>query len=113
MVFQGPLAEIVRHAPVTMLGPRLVQFPTTAEGLKELMERFEGKFGFPMVVGFADGTHIPIKQPNENAHDYFCYKMKCTLSVQAVCDENCCFLDVDCSHGLEASMMQKHLQIAL
>jgi len=87
----------VCHTIVTVLGPRLIKFPTTAEGLKELIQRFESQFGFRMVVGCIDGTHIPIKQPNESAHDYFCYKMKYTLSVQAVCDENGCFLDVDCS----------------
>ena len=87
----------VCHATVTVLGPRLIKFPTTAEGLEELIQRFESKFGFPMVVGCIDGAHIPIKQPNEHAHDYFCYKMKYTSSVQAVCDQNRCFLDVDCS----------------
>ena len=87
----------VSHAVVTVLGPQLIQFPTTTEGLNEVMARFESKFGFPMVVGCVDGTHIPIKQPNENAHDYFCYKLKYSLSVQAVCDENGLFLDVDCS----------------
>ena len=61
---------------VTVLGPQLIEFPTRAEGLKELIQRFESKFGFPMVNGYIDVTHIPIKQPNENAHDYFCYKMK-------------------------------------
>ena len=87
----------VCHAIVTVLGPRLIKFPTTAEGLKELIQRFESKFGFPKVVGCIDGTHIPIKQPNENEHDFFCYKMKYALSVQAVSGENGYFLDVDCS----------------
>jgi len=63
----------VCHAVVTVLRPRLIKFPTTAEGLKELIEIFESKFGFPMVFGCIDGAHIPIKQPNENAHDYFWY----------------------------------------
>ena len=50
-----------------------------------------------MLAGCIDGTHIPIKQPNENAHDYFCYKMKFSLYVQGVCDHEGRFLDVDCS----------------
>ena len=84
----------VCHAIVTVLRQQIVQFPTSAEGLKELMERFEGKIGFAMVV---DGTHILINKLNENARDYFCCKMNYTLSVQAVCVANGCFLDVDCS----------------
>ncbi len=46
----------VSHAVVTVLGPQLIQFPTTTEGLNEVMARFESKFGFPMVVGCVDGT---------------------------------------------------------
>ena len=87
----------VCHAIAKVLGPQLIKFTTTAEGLKELIQRFESKFGFPLVVSCIDQTHMPIKQPNENAHDYFCNKMKYKLSVQAVGDENGCFLDVDCS----------------
>ena len=41
--------------------------------------------------------HIPVKQPTENVHDYFCYKMKYTINVQAICDHEGHFLDVDCS----------------
>ena len=64
----------VCHAIVIVLGRRLIKFPTTAEGLKELIQRVESQFGFPMVVGCIYGTHIPVKQPNENAHDFFAAK---------------------------------------
>ena len=43
----------------------------------------ENKYGFPQAFGFVDGTHIPTAQPSENARDYFSYKMKYTLNVQA------------------------------
>ena len=87
----------VCHAITTVLGPQLIKFPTTKDDLQHLTSEFENKFDFPMLAGCVDGTHIPIKQPSENAHDYFCYKMKFTLNVQAVCDHKGCFLDVDCS----------------
>ena len=61
-------------AIATVLGPQLIKIPTTAESLKELIQRFESNFGFPLVVGCIDRTHIPIKQPNENAHDFFATK---------------------------------------
>ena len=87
----------VCDAIVTVMGADLIKFPTTKEGLGDLMSKFEEKFGFPMVVGCIDGTHIPVRQPTENAHDYFCYKMKYSINVQAVCDHEGMFLDVDCS----------------
>ena len=82
---------------VKVLSPELIKFPTNRDSLCHLMSKFEDKFGFPMVVGCVDGTHIPVRQPTENAHDYFCYKMKYSLNVQAVCDYEGTFLDVDCS----------------
>ena len=35
------------------------------------------------------------KQPVENCPDYYCYKMKYSLNVQALCDYRGSFLDVD------------------
>lgn len=55
----------------------------------------EDKFGFPQAFACIDGTHIPIKQPTENAHDFFSYKMKYTINVQGVCDCRGVFIDVD------------------
>ena len=87
----------MRYAIGKVLGPKLIKFPTTKEGLEKLTKNFEDKFGFPMAVGCIDGTHIPVCQPNKNPHDYFCCKMKHSINVQAVCDHEGCFLDVDCS----------------
>ena len=61
----------VCHAITTVLGPQLIKFPTTKDDLRHLTSEFEKKFDFPMVAGCVDGTHIPVKQPSENAHDYF------------------------------------------
>ena len=87
----------VCQAIVKLLASKLIRFPTSENELRELMTRFENKCGFPQVVGCVDGTHVPIKQPIENPHDYFCYKMKYSLNVQAVCDEKGLFIDFDCS----------------
>lgn len=38
---------------------------------------------------------MPIKQPNESPHDYFCYKMKYTLNCQAICNHKGHFVDVE------------------
>ena len=87
----------VCNALVKVMGPELIKFPTTEADLKELISNFESKFDFPMVIGCVDGTHIPIKQPQENAGEYFCYKMKYSLNVHAICDHRGHFIDVDCS----------------
>ena len=78
-------------------GPKLIKCPDTKDRMETLMSKVEEKCGFPMVLGCVDGTHIPIKQPHENAHAYLCYKMKYSINVQAVCDHEGCFIDVDCS----------------
>ena len=80
-----------------VLGPDLIKFPTTKEEIEHVTAAFKDKFGSPQVIGCIDGTHIPIKQPNENPHDYFCYKVKYSLNVQAICDEKGVFTDVDIS----------------
>ena len=40
-------------------------------------------------------THIPIKQPNENSHNYYCCKMKYLLNCQTTCNEKGKFIDVE------------------
>ena len=55
----------------------------------------KNKYGFPHAFRCMDGTYIPITQPSENPHDYFSYKMKYTLNVQAVCNWRGLFLNVD------------------
>ena len=52
-----------------ILGPRLIKFPSLREEVEATMAGFKRKFGFPMVLGCIDGTHIPIQQPTENASD--------------------------------------------
>ena len=77
------------------LGPRYISLPTTEEEMHQLRKSMEDKFGFPQAFAYMDGTHIPIKQPSENAHDLFSYKMKYTINVQGVCDCGGVFIDVD------------------
>ena len=82
---------------VISIAPQILRLPKKKEETQAIMDAFETKFGFPQVVGCIDGTHIPIKSPIEHGHEYFCYKMKHSLNVQAICDEKGVFLDVDIS----------------
>ena len=63
------------------LGSQFIKFPVEKEKeVERAVSAFKIKFGFPRVIGCVDGTHIPIKRPNENSHDYFNYKMRHTPS---------------------------------
>lgn len=61
----------------------------------ESATQFHQRFGFPQVIGCNDGTHIPIKQPSENAHDYYSYKQFYSLNCQAICDAVGRFINVE------------------
>lgn len=77
------------------LGPQFIRYPTEKEDILKAKNEFLKTFGFPQTIGCVDGTHIPIKQPVENAHDYFSYKMKYTINCQAICDHKGQFIDVE------------------
>ena len=64
------------------VGPIYLRLPRNEQEMNDIIKKFHLKFGLPQVFGCIDGTHIPIKQPHENPHDYFCYKMKYTLNCQ-------------------------------
>ena len=70
------------------LGPIYIKLPSSEQEMRQEIRhaQMENKYGFPQAFGCVDGTHIPIIQPSENPHDYFSYKMKYTLNVQAVCN---------------------------
>ena len=70
------------------LGPMFIKYPVTQGEVQSAIDGFLQKSGFPQVIGCIDGTHIPIRQPSVNAHDYFSYKMKHTINCQAICNHN-------------------------
>ena len=78
------------------LGPIYVHLPTSEREVQELVDQFHVYHGFPqcMHMGAVDGTHIPIKEPTENASDYINRKAYTSINVQATCDYNYGFIDV-------------------
>ncbi|XP_057310515.1 putative nuclease HARBI1 [Hydractinia symbiolongicarpus] len=73
----------------------LIKFPVEKADVEKISSNFLKRFGFPQVIGCVDGTHIPIKQPSENSHDYFSYKMYYSINCQAICDANGQFTNVE------------------
>ena len=69
-----------------------MRFPT-GQTLKQVIQGFDAKSGFPQVSGATDGTHIPIIRPQVNATDYFNSKEFHSLVMHAVVDFWGVFID--------------------
>lgn len=83
------VSAVVRKVCATItrvMGQHYIKLPQNDREMVELITGMENKYGFPQVFGCIDGTHVAIKQPTEHPHDYFSYKEKYTVNIQAVCD---------------------------
>ena len=67
-------------------GPSFIVFLSEKNDVFNATGCFLQKFGFLQIIACADGTHIPIKLPSQNAHDDFSCKLYYTLNCQAICD---------------------------
>ena len=76
----------VCNAITKHLGPEYIHLPQTAEELQRKVSQFELKFGMTKAFECIDGTHVCIKTPSTDSHDYFCNEQYYSLNVQAVCD---------------------------
>ena len=65
------------------------------EHLREVIDGFEHRWGFPQTVGEIDGTHVPILKPQDSASDYFNRKRYYSILTQAVVDYKGFFIDVN------------------
>ena len=50
--------------------------------LREVVNGYKTKWGFPQVVGAIDGTHILIVRPKDSAADYYHHKGFYSIIVQ-------------------------------
>ena len=80
----------------THLGPKYLHLPSDVDEMRRKVSEFELKFGMTQAFGCIDGTHVPLKRPQNNSQDYFNYKQFFSLNVQAVCDSKGHFMDVEC-----------------
>lgn len=73
--------------------PKYVTIPEGAK-LRELVDGYEGRWGFPQAVGAIDGTHIPIIRPLHSAADYYNRKGYYSILMQAMVDYRGIFMDI-------------------
>ena len=86
----------VCYAICKYLGSKHIHSPSDEDEIRQKVSEFETKYGMLQAFGCIDATHIPIKCPNENSQDYYCYKQFYSLNVLAVCDYRGMFMDVEC-----------------
>ena len=94
---KSTISVIIRHTTFVIahiLGPKYIRMPFTEDEVKDSVEKFFLNFGFPQCLGAIDGTHVDIRQPEENSVDYINRKSRYSINVQASCDYRYCFTDV-------------------
>ena len=80
-------------AIVRILLPKYIKVPT-GEALKDVVEGFKYKWGFPQCARVVDGTHIPIISPHQCPADYFNRKGWHSVIMQGVVNHLGHFTDV-------------------
>ena len=83
------------YKAITLLGRKYISLPTIPQDVEQYVSNFYFRHGFPQCIGAIDGTHINIKQPKENSSDYINRKGRYSVNVQAICNYQYRFLDVD------------------
>ena len=94
---RSTVGEIVLNtcnAITSHLLPRYVHVPQN-DRLKEVVDGFEHRWGFPQPVGSIDGSHIPILKPKDSASDYYNRKGFYSVIMQAVVEFRGLFMDVN------------------
>ena len=88
------IVKRVTTAISTELAGIYMPLPQTENEVRESAANFYKQHGFPQCIGAVDGTHIPIRKPEENASDYINRKGFFSFNVQACVDYKYCFFDV-------------------
>ena len=83
----------VCNALVSILLPKYIRFPS-GDGLREVVDGFKHKFGFPQCAGVVDGTHVPIVSPVEYPADYYNRKGFHSVLMQGTVNHLGHFIDI-------------------
>ncbi|XP_063415006.1 uncharacterized protein LOC134696969 [Mytilus trossulus] len=82
----------------SILLPKYIKFPT-GQALRNTIDGFRTRWGFPQCCGAIDGTHIPIIAPKEHHADYYNRKCHHSILLQAVVDYNYRFTNINVGHA--------------
>ena len=74
------------------LTSQVIVWPTQ-EQAQVIMDGFQNHRGLPGVRGAIDGSHIPIRAPQECPENYINRKNFHSVNLTAICDHEMCFLD--------------------
>ena len=86
-ISRGSVSLIIRKvskAIVEFLEKDYMKLPETVAKVENLTQKFLEHHGFPRCIGAIDGTHIPIRQPNQNYAYYVKRKGFTFINVQAL-----------------------------
>ena len=78
---------------VAILLAKYIRFPNS-DGLREVVDGFKHKFGFPQCAGVVDGTHVPIVSPVEYPADHYNCKGFHSIIMQGTVNNLGQFIDV-------------------
>lgn len=74
-----------------------IHFPASDVELAAAMQSWSQIKQFPSAIGAIDCTHVDILKPSVFGDEYINRKGRASFNVQAICDANAKFLNVDCS----------------
>ena len=77
------ISRKVSKTIVEFLGKDYMKLPETVAEVKNLTQKFLEHHGFPQCIEAIDGTHTPIRQPNQNYADCINRKGFTSINVQA------------------------------
>lgn len=81
-------------AIVHVLKSRFISVPG-GTALRDVVNGFRDRWGFPQCAGAIDGTHVPIIAPHVNRADYYNRKGHYSVILQAVVDHKLQFWDIN------------------
>ncbi|XP_037960503.1 protein ANTAGONIST OF LIKE HETEROCHROMATIN PROTEIN 1-like [Teleopsis dalmanni] len=87
---------------------KILSWPNASE-CERIASRFEQKFKLPNIIGVIDGTHVPIKPPQDGAADFRNRKRYSSIAVQAIVGDQYLFKNITaqnpgCAH--DASVLR-------